>query len=49
MVGIESADEDLTLQEIYIAKVAREITDLQRSVRYASKSRSTVEEKAAKI
>ena len=49
MVGIESADGDLTVQERSAMKVAREITNLQISVRSASKSRSMVMEKATNI
>ena len=48
-MGIESTDEDLTIQERSVIEVERAIMDLQRSVRSASKSRLTVMEKAAKI
>ena len=48
-MGIESIDEDLTVQERSATKVARAIMDLQRSMRSASKSRSMIVEKAAKI
>ena len=47
--GIESVDEDLTVQERSAMKVARVLTNLQISVRSASKSRSTVVEKATNI
>ena len=46
---IKFADEDLTVQERSVMKVARAITDLQISVRSTPKSRLTVMEKAAKI
>ena len=49
MVGIESTNKDLTAQERSTMEVVRAITDLQRSMRYASKNRLTVMEKAAKI
>ena len=49
MVEIVFVDEDLTVQERSTMEVARVITDLQRSVRYASKNRLTVMEKDAKI
>ena len=48
-MGIESTNEDLTVQERSTTEVLREITDLQRSVRSASKSRSMIVEKAANI
>ena len=48
MVGVESVDKDLTVQERSVMEFVREIMDLQRSVRFASKSRSTTVEKAAK-
>ena len=47
--GIESVDEDLTVQERSAMKVARVLTNLQISMRSTSKSRSTVMGKAAKI
>ena len=49
MVGIDSIEEDLTVQERSEMEVAREIADPQRSVRYAPKNRSMVVKKAAKI
>ena len=49
MVETESTDGDLTVQERSTTEVAKAITDLQRSVRFASKGRSTVVEEAAKI
>ena len=48
-MGIESTDEDPMVQERSAMKIAREITYLQRYVRSASKSRSTVVEKAKNI
>ena len=49
MVEIKSADEDLTVQERSAMEVAKEITDLQRSMRSAPKSRLMVVEEAANI
>ena len=49
MVGIESANEDLTVQERSVTEAARAKIDLQRSVRSTPKSKSTVVEKATKI
>ena len=48
-MGIESVDEDLTVQERSAMKVARAIMDPQRSMISALKSRSKVVEKDAKI